>query len=197
MTRISTLILGSAVALFAGNALGIALGALIAAFGPMAIARLENRDDVLRRIELENALPTIAMSLAVCAQAGLSLSRALEVCCDLTDSHAKQELERTLRAVQTGYQEQAMEDMGSRVPSWECITYPLARAVSTGAPMAQLLSDIAADQLDAHHERVMIIARRLGVRATVPVALLLLPAFMVLGVVPLVASLAGSLIPSL
>ena len=197
MTRLSTLALGLAVALFIGDVGGVIAGALIAALGPLLIARLEPRDDVARRAEFENALPTIAMTLAVCAQAGLSLPRALQVCCELTDGSVRAELERTVRAVGTGYHEQALRDLGQRIPAWHCVTYPLARALTTGAPIAALLTDISAEQIEAHHERVMVTARRLGVRATVPVALLLLPAFVLLGVVPLVASLAQALIPSL
>ena len=197
MTRISTLVLGLAVALFVGEATGVVLGALIAALGPLVIGRLERRSEVTSRTAFENALPTVAMTLAVCAQAGLSLPRAIEVCSELVEGPARAEFERTLRAVGTGYHEQALNDLGQRVPSWQCMTYPLARAVTSGAPIATLLTEISTEQIDAHHERVMIAARRLGVRATIPVALLLLPAFVLLGVVPLVASLAQALIPSL
>lgn len=197
MTRLSTLALGLTIALFVGDVGGVVVGALVAALGPVFIARLEPRADVARRREFENALPDFAMTLAVCAQAGLSLPRALQVCVDLSQGLVRAELERTLRTMSTGYHEQALRDLGQRVPAWHCITYPLARAATTGAPIAALLAEISAEQVDAHHERVMVAARRLGVRATVPVALLLLPAFVFLGVVPLVASLAQVLIPSL
>lgn len=197
MTRISTLLLGLTIALLMPSPLGFVVGALLAAFGPLVIEHLEPGVARKRREDLQRALPQISMTLAVCAQAGLSLPRSFEACLAVAQGHAREEIQRTLRAMDTGYQLQAITDLGQRVPQWTSITVPLGFAINVGAPVGALLRELAHDEVVAYHERVMISARKLGVKATIPVALLLLPAFVLLGVVPLVISLASSLIPSL
>lgn len=69
----------------------------------------------------------------------------------------------------------------------------LGRAHDTGTPVAQavhLLAEQLAEQVRAGVEDR---ARRVGVRAAVPLGLCLLPAFVVLGIVPLAAALLSDL----
>lgn len=69
----------------------------------------------------------------------------------------------------------------------------LARAHDTGTPVAevvgQLAEQLAAQERADGEDR----ARRVGVRAAVPLGLCLLPSFVVLGIVPLAATLLGDL----
>lgn len=76
---------------------------------------------------------------------------------------------------------------------------PLARAIATaraaGVPVSGLLLDTAADlraQAQAAIERD---AERLGVRILVPLACCVLPAFIALGVVPVIVTLLGDVLP--
>lgn len=69
----------------------------------------------------------------------------------------------------------------------------LGRAHDSGTPVAQVVAQLA-EQLAAN-ERATVEdrARRVGVRAAVPLGLCLLPSFVVLGIVPLAATLLGDL----
>lgn len=69
----------------------------------------------------------------------------------------------------------------------------LGRAHDSGTPVAEVVTQLA-EQLAAH-ERATVEdrARRVGVRAAVPLGLCLLPSFVVLGIVPLAATLLGDL----
>ena len=75
----------------------------------------------------------------------------------------------------------------------ECLR-PMARAAArsaeTGAPLAQLLSAVAEDQRDESRARAEAMARAAGVRSVAPLAACFLPAFLLIGIVPVVASLA-------
>lgn len=69
----------------------------------------------------------------------------------------------------------------------------LARAHDSGTPVAEAVTQLAA-QLAAHRRAgAEDRARRVGVRAAVPLGLCLLPSFVVLGIVPLAASLLADL----
>lgn len=75
---------------------------------------------------------------------------------------------------------------------------PVARALirtfESGAPVAALLARLAADQREAARTRAEAGVRRLGVRVVVPLGLCFLPAFVLVGVVPVVVGLAKTAI---
>jgi pilus assembly protein TadC len=66
------------------------------------------------------------------------------------------------------------------------------RSYDTGAGLESVLVGIASDMRREHRSRVEVAARTAGVKAVIPLAVCFLPAFFVLGVVPIVASLAAS-----
>jgi tight adherence protein B len=66
-------------------------------------------------------------------------------------------------------------------------------AERTGASAAELLRRFAADERSARQAAVTAEAGRLGVRLVVPLGLTVLPAFVLLGVVPVVIGLARQL----
>ena len=66
------------------------------------------------------------------------------------------------------------------------------RSYDTGAGLELVLVGIADDLRREHRSRVEVAARTAGVKAVIPLAVCFLPSFFVLGVVPIVASLAAS-----
>ena len=64
------------------------------------------------------------------------------------------------------------------------------RSESSGAPIAELLGATAGDLRRRHRLAVEVAARSAGVRAIGPLAACFLPAFMLVGVMPVVASMA-------
>ncbi len=69
----------------------------------------------------------------------------------------------------------------------------LARAERTGAPIAGVVERLADDLATTGRLEVEDRARTVGVRAALPLGLCLLPAFLLLGIVPLVASLIAGI----
>ena len=81
----------------------------------------------------------------------------------------------------------------ARDPALGPLGRALGRAHDSGTPVAEVVTQLA-EQLAAH-ERAAVEdrARRVGVRAAIPLGLCLLPSFVVLGIVPLAATLLGDL----
>jgi hypothetical protein len=73
----------------------------------------------------------------------------------------------------------------------------LSRAAEGGAPVAAAVSRLAADARADARARGEQAARRVGVLAVAPLGLCFLPAFVLLGVVPVIAGLAGPLFATL
>lgn len=69
----------------------------------------------------------------------------------------------------------------------------LARAHDSGTPVAEVVTQLAAQLAAMRRAGVEDRARRVGVKAAVPLGLCLLPSFVVLGIVPLAASLLADL----
>ena len=68
--------------------------------------------------------------------------------------------------------------------------WPSRRAATSGAPAADMLSELAADLRARRRAAATEAARSVGVRAVAPLGLCFLPAFVLLGVVPTVVGLA-------
>ncbi|MEV7908089.1 type II secretion system F family protein [Streptomyces anulatus] len=75
---------------------------------------------------------------------------------------------------------------------------PLARTMSraalSGAPVADVLTRLSDDSRQAARAASSAAARRVGVQAVAPLGLCFLPAFVCLGIIPVVASLAGDVL---
>ena len=69
----------------------------------------------------------------------------------------------------------------------------LGRAHDSGTPVAEVVTQLAEQLAAQERSSVEDRARRVGVRAAVPLGLCLLPSFVVLGIVPLAATLLGDL----
>ena len=80
------------------------------------------------------------------------------------------------------------------VPALEPVVAALIRSSESGAPMSTVLARIAEDMRRDRQRTVEVAARSAGVRAVAPLAACFLPAFLLTGVVPVVASLTGGLL---
>ena len=69
----------------------------------------------------------------------------------------------------------------------------LARSARTGEPIADALDRLGAELAARARADAEDAARRVGVRAAVPLGLCLLPAFLLIGIVPVVAGLVTDL----
>ncbi len=70
----------------------------------------------------------------------------------------------------------------------------LSRAQATGAPVAEAITHLGRELAMERRAQSQDRARTVGVRAALPLGVCLLPAFLLLGIVPVVAGLAGRLL---
>jgi pilus assembly protein TadC len=73
----------------------------------------------------------------------------------------------------------------------------LGRALDSGAPVATTVAAVADEQRRRRRWAAEAAARRAGVLAVAPLALCFLPAFVLLGVVPVVLSIAADVLGGL
>lgn len=181
--------LGVALAVLLGGPIGVLVGALAGAVAWRWLGRLEPRALGRRRERLAAQTPEAADLLAACLASGAPLAQALAAVSEAVPAPAGDELARVVAQLRLG---------AGAAQAWAPLlaaesTAALARAVQrsseTGAPLAQALTRVADDLRARRRGELLAAARVAGVTAVLPLGLCFLPAFALLGVVPVVVSL--------
>ena len=175
-----------------GGSSGLVVATGILVVGPRLLTRLESRGDRHRREAAERQAPLVADLLASTLAGGVPVDAAVRAVADAVGEPSATPLRAVVAALDLGA---APED------AWRCCPPELAvisqaamRSARTGAPLTILLRRIADDLARDRRRAVEVAARSAGVRAVAPLAACFLPAFLLVGVVPVVVSLAGSLL---
>jgi Flp pilus assembly protein TadB len=146
------------------------------------------------RRDLASSLPDIAELLALCLQAGADLPGALQVSADSAPGPARTALRQAAALMELGV------SPVQAFAQWDGVADPLIRAFErsqrTGSALAEECARVAVDLRAEDFGRIQQRARSVGVRAVFPLMGCFLPAFVLLGVVPVVAALALSLFAS-
>jgi len=80
------------------------------------------------------------------------------------------------------------------VPELAPVATAMVRVWDSGAAIADSLHRVAADLRAARRAHLLTRARVVGVRAVLPLGLCFLPGFLLIGVLPVVASLIGEVL---
>lgn len=183
---------GAAVGMFLG--LGAGVGAVLAApifaFGgyrsPELYLSMRAR---VRRDESAAALPDAVDLLVVCTQAGLNLSLSLERVAENTPGLLGDELRRVVEEIALGVPRGgALASLAERNQSEEVssLVGTLANADRFGTGVASALEGFAREMRQVRRRRAEEQARRAPVKILFPMVFLILPAFLVLTVLPVV-----------
>jgi len=174
-------------ALFSG-AIGALLGVAAAVASFVVVQRGSDSSGAARQA-LERQAAEVADLLAACAASGASLERSMREVAPAVGDPAGTLLAEAAAQMSLGA---APEAAWSRLHEYRA-TAPLARAIvrslESGAPLADALSGCATELRSNRHAKVEAMARSVAVSAVGPLGLCFLPAFLLLGVVPLVAGL--------
>ena len=181
--------------LFVGGLPGVVAGMVAALVARRMLAGVEAPSTRRDREEAQRTLPHLIDLFASTLRAGAEPAAGLaRVCAALPGPAA----ERLLPVV-----ERSRWGAGG-VDAWESIAgdevlAPLARtmvrAQRSGASVVQAVERLADELQGESRARAEDAARRVGVAAAIPLGVCLLPAFLLLGVVPTVASLFGTVTP--
>ena len=145
------------------------------------------------RARVRRALPRAADLLASCLAAGATPADAVEAVAGAVPAPLGPELARAAAALRLGLDPtRVWESVGASLPDLLPLSRAFSRAALTGAALADVIAATAEYERDRMRAEAEVAARRAGVRAVGPLAVCFLPAFFLLGVVPLVASIAGA-----
>lgn len=170
-----------------GHLLGVLLAAVAGGVAWHVAGRLESPAARRRRERLRADLPLVVDLMSACLAVGLAPSAALRRVAAALEGPATAELDGVLARLDFGVDPAtAWRDLGSH-PELGALGRCVARSVESGASVAEAMSRLADDLRRDARARVEERARSVGVRAAVPLGVCLLPAFLLVGVVPLVA----------
>lgn len=147
------------------------------------------RGDAQRGEALRASVPVVCDLLAVCLDAGRPPRTALRVVVEVVDGPAAEALAGVLARIDLGVDEAEAWGALARVSGYREVARDLSRSVRSGLGLAGLLRQHAADARATRAARALVRARGAGVRSVVPLMVCFLPAFVLLGVVPLFGSL--------
>jgi Flp pilus assembly protein TadB len=182
-----------AVAVVLDGAVGVVAGVGAGLVLDRWLPGLEPRSVRVRRERITADIPVAADLLAACLLAGSPPVDAVDAVSDAVGGPLGDELRRVVALLRLG---------GDPVRSWLALESEpalagmgrsFARAAEGGTTLADAVVRVADEQRAARRYAASAAARRVGVWATAPLGLCFLPAFILVGVVPVVAGLAGSL----
>ncbi|MET7554595.1 type II secretion system F family protein [Streptomyces albidoflavus] len=146
------------------------------------------------RPAVDARLPLAADLVAACVAAGAGPVEAARAVGASVGGAVGQGLARAAADVRLGGDPEAAWRHVAEVPGASALARCLQRAAASGAPAAEPLARIAAEARADGNRAATERARRAAVAVTAPVGLCFLPAFLTLGVAPVVIGLASGLL---
>jgi Flp pilus assembly protein TadB len=184
---------GAAAAVFLGGAPGLVAAPLAAASAWLVIERSEpaalRRDRAVARRDLPHVVGLLADAL----RAGQSPTDALAVVVTALPGPATARLAEVVPRLRLGLDPMVVWGEVAADPELGRLGSAMARAHRTGAPVVPTVERLADELARSARAEVEDRARAVGVKAAVPLGLCLLPAFVLIGIVPVVAGLLTSL----
>lgn len=176
-----------------GGAAGVAVGG-VAAF---AVHRRRSRARPPAGVdpkEAERQLPFAADLLAACLAAGAGPVEAAEVVGESLGGPVGERLARAGAELRLGGEPGAAWGRLAEMPGARTLADCLERAARTGAPAAEPVSRLATALREDRTRQAGARAQRAAVLVTAPVGLCFLPAFLAIGVAPVVIGMASGLL---
>lgn len=163
-------------------------GALVAVGGAIALGWLEpGATRTARQRRIADA-PQALDLLASCLAAGLPVRAALRAVVEVVDGPLGEDLAQVLRLTDLGHDDVSAWRTLARHPQLGPAALDLARSVETGSLLVESLLVHAEVAREDRHGQVEAAARKVGVRSVMPLMVCFIPAFLLIGIVPTVAS---------
>jgi len=191
----AAVLVGVAAATVVGGAAGWLAGAVAMGGSWWWLARLQPRDVVRARELTGSTLPLAAELLAAALAAGSSPERAAEAVGRAVGPPLGTSLLAAAASLRLGAEPAAALEPLRRDPQLRSLGRALSGAGARGSSPVRALEREAQDARDALRWAAEARARSLGARAAAPLGLCFLPAFVLVGVVPLVVTVGLPLLP--
>ncbi len=155
--------------------------------------RERKSSDVGRSDEISLQASVVADVLAATLAAGAPIEAALRGAVEASDQPTRGHLERVVSALEWGADPQQAWAALLDDPGFAPVARVVVRSHATGASMSDALESAAMALRTTHVTAVEARARAAGVRSVAPLALCFLPAYLLVGVVPVIAGFAGDM----
>jgi Flp pilus assembly protein TadB len=180
---------------FLSGAPGALAGVLAAVVVWLVLSRAETPEQRRRRLRVQAELPHIVGLLSAAVRGGLAPAEGLALVCQALPGPAADALATLPVRIRLGVDPDEVWRSLDGNPELELLGRTLARSARSGEPVADALDRLANELSARARARSEEAARRVGVQAAVPLGVCLLPAFLLLGIVPVVASLLRTVTP--
>lgn len=167
-----------------------ALGAVVVW---VVLGRTEDPAVVRRREQLVQDLPTAVDLLAACLDVGAAPESALVTVSRAVEGPVAEELLALHHRLQVGVDPAQVWRGAAAHPQLAPLGRAVGRAHDSGASVSRAVHQLADELRERARADVEARARSIEVKAAAPLGLCLLPAFVVLGVVPMVAGVFASM----
>ncbi|GAA3730811.1 type II secretion system F family protein [Salinactinospora qingdaonensis] len=172
-----------------GPMVGVAAGAVVwRRLGGAARRRVRERQH-----HMTAALPVAVDLLVACLRSGGTVPASLEAVARAVGGPLGGELGEVAQQLRLGAEPAVAWRAATGPPELHALARTLTRASATGAPAADLLQRHATDCRRSARARALALSQRLGVLVVAPLGLCFLPAFVLIGVVPLAVGLLPEL----
>ncbi|SEL39468.1 type II secretion system F family protein [Streptacidiphilus jiangxiensis] len=195
LPRAASLALGAGAVALVGGAAGWVLGVALTALGlrylpapPGPAERARRRESALLRSQLPLTAELLAGCMASWCPPDVALGAVAEA---MPEPMAGRLVAAGVQLSMGADPESCWERLAATDPVLAPLGRCLARAASSGAPPAAGLARLAGAERVSAAREAQARVRRAGVLATAPLGLCFLPAFVLVGVVPVVTGLAG------
>lgn len=184
--RLTALGCGVVAFLVVGGVAGLFVGPVAAVVADRLLARLEPRKVRIRRARMLADLPLAADLLVACLRAGRPVEAAVDAVAAAFDGPLGEELAGVAAALRMGADGSVAWARFVDDPGLAPFGRAMVRAWDSGAPLADTLDRLAEDARRTRRAAAEERARAVGVRAAAPLGLCFLPAFLLIGVVPVI-----------
>lgn len=180
----ATVFVGGSAGPVAGMGAAVALWVVIGRAEPPAVRR--------RREEARADLPHVVGLLASALTSGAAAGEAVGVVCTALPGAAADRLAPVAARLALGADPIGVWEQLATDDALGPLGRAMARAQATGAPVVRSVERLADELAAGARAEVEDRARAIGVKAALPLGLCLLPAFVLIGIVPVVAGLMGT-----
>ncbi|HVX44214.1 MAG TPA: type II secretion system F family protein [Mycobacteriales bacterium] len=182
---------GAAVAIFvlSPGLPGLLIGAAVACALDRYLRRLETGSARRHRRERAREFPVALDLLSIALRAGLPVTAAAGLVATALEGPLAEDLRRVGALCALGADPPMAWSHFRDDPLWSEVARSVARAADSGSALSGLLRRIAEDRRSEQEQAAHAAARRASVIAMAPLGLCFLPAFVCLGIVPVVVGL--------
>lgn len=189
---LAVLAAGAATAWFVGLPWGPLVGTAAATLAYVGLDRFEPASERRRKERLATDLPIAVDLMAACLRSGTTPTSAAEAVARGIGGPVGEALDEVVALLRLGGDPVECWTSLARDPVLAPLGRAVGRAISSGAPVVAALEQVALDAREQRRSTAEEAARKVGVKAAAPLGICFLPAFVLLGVVPVVAGIASN-----